>query len=305
MVKILYNFYGDYMSLIIGSHVKFNNSKQLLGSVMEAVSYNANTFMFYTGSTQSTSRCMINDELTYEAFKLMLENNINSDNVIVHAPYIVNLANRADEDKYNFYLNFFSEELNRVKKLGFNKIVLHPGSAVNCSREEGLNNIVYGLNKVFDNTLDTIVLLEFMAGKGNELGTSIDELKYIIDGIKNKDRIGVCLDSCHMNDAGVDISKLDEFLDEFDKKIGIDKIKCFHLNDSKNQIGSHKDRHDNIGYGTIGFDNLINITTNKRLEGIPFILETPYINRNSKEEFPPYKYEIENVRNKKFNDFIQ
>ena len=289
MVKILYNFYGDYMSLIIGSHVKFNNSKQLLGSVMEAVSYNANTFMFYTGSTQSTSRCMINDELTYEAFKLMLENNINSDNVIVHAPYIVNLANRADEEKYNFYLNFFSEELNRVKKLGFNKIVLHPGSAVNCSREEGLNNIVYGLNKVFDNTLDTIVLLEFMAGKGNELGTSIDELKYIIDGIKNKDRIGVCLDSCHMNDAGVDISKLDEFLDEFDKKIGIDKIKCFHLNDSKNQIGSHKDRHDNIGYGTIGFDNLINITTNKRLEGIPFILETPYINRNSKEEFPPYK----------------
>lgn len=305
MNKILYNFYGDYMSLIIGSHVKFNNSKQLLGSVMEAVSYNANTFMFYTGSTQSTSRCMINDELTYEAFKLMLENNINSDNVIVHAPYIVNLANRADEEKYNFYLNFFSEELNRVKKLGFNKIVLHPGSAVNCSREEGLNNIIYGLNKVFDNTLDTIVLLEFMAGKGNELGTSIDELKYIIDGIKNKDRIGVCLDSCHMNDAGVDISKLDEFLDEFNNKIGIDKIKCFHLNDSKNQIGSHKDRHDNIGYGTIGFDNLINITTNKRLEGIPFILETPYINRNSKEEFPPYKYEIENVRNKKFTDFIQ
>lgn len=305
MNKILYNFYGDYMSLIIGSHVKFNNSKQLLGSVMEAVSYNANTFMFYTGSTQSTSRCMINDELTYEAFKLMLENNINSDNVIVHAPYIVNLANRADEEKYNFYLNFFSEELNRVKKLGFNKIVLHPGSAVNCSREEGLSNIIYGLNKVFDNTLDTVVLLEFMAGKGNELGTSIDELKYIIDGIKNKDRIGVCLDSCHMNDAGVDISKLDEFLDEFDNKIGIDKIKCFHLNDSKNQIGSHKDRHDNIGYGTIGFDNLINITTNKRLEDIPFILETPYINRNSKEEFPPYKYEIENVRNKKFTNFIQ
>lgn len=291
--------------LIIGSHVSFNKKEQLIGSVKEALSYNANTFMFYTGSTQSTSRCMINDELTYEAFKLMLENNINSDNVIVHAPYIVNLANRADEEKYNFYLNFFSEELNRVKKLGFNKIVLHPGSAVNCSREEGLNNIIYGLNKVFDNTLDTVVLLEFMAGKGNELGTSIDELKYIIDGIKNKDRIGVCLDSCHMNDAGVDISKLDEFLDEFDNKIGIDKIKCFHLNDSKNQIGSHKDRHDNIGYGTIGFDNLINITTNKRLEDIPFILETPYINRNSKEELPPYKYEIENVRNKKFTDFIQ
>lgn len=293
------------MNLIIGSHVKFNNSKQLLGSVIEAISYNANTFMFYTGSTQSTNRCSINDELTYEAFKLMIENNINSDNVIVHAPYIINLANRADLEKYDFYLNFFIDELNRVKKLGFNKIVLHPGSAVNCSREEGLNNIIYGLNKVFESTSDTTVLLEFMAGKGNELGISIDEIKYIINGIKNKDRVGVCLDSCHMNDAGIDISRLDEFLDEFDNKIGIDKIKCFHLNDSKNQIGSHKDRHDNIGYGTIGFDNLINITTNKRLEGIPFILETPYINRNSKEEFPPYKYEIENIRNKKFNDFIQ
>lgn len=305
MFKILYNFYGDFMSLIIGSHVKFNNTKQLLGSVMEAISYNANTFMFYNGSTQSTNRGVINDELTYEAFKLMIENNINSDNVIVHAPYILNLANRAVLDKYEFYLNFFSEEVDRVKKLGFNKIVLHPGSAVNCSREEGLDNIIYGLNKVFDNTSDTIVLLEFMSGKGNELGTSIDELKYIIDGINDKRRIGVCLDSCHMNDSGVDISKLDEFLDEFDEKIGIDKIMCFHLNDSKNQLGSHKDRHDNIGYGTIGFDNLINITTNKRLEGIPFILETPYINRNSTEEYPPYKYEIENIRNKKFIDIIQ
>ena len=143
-----------------------------------------------------------------------------------------------------------------------------------------------------------------MAGKGTEVGTSIDELKAIIDKIDDKDRIGVCLDSCHMNDAGIDISKIDAFLDEFDSKIGIDKIKCFHINDSMNQINSHKDRHANIGYGTIGFNNLLNIVYNKRLEGIPFILETPYINRNQSDAYAPYKMEIESIRKKEFIDFI-
>ena len=293
------------MELIIGSHVGFSNKKQLLGSVEEALSYNANTFMFYTGSTQSIMRSEINDEYTYKAYKLMVENNINSDNVIVHAPYIINLANRNDEDKYMFYIKFFKEELNRVKALGFDKIVLHPGSAVNCSREDGIKNIIDGINLVFEDTKDTKILLEFMAGKGNELGKNIDELKSIIDGIHDKSRIFVCLDSCHMNDSGVDVSLIDNFLDEFDKKIGIDKIKCFHINDSMNPIGSHKDRHANIGYGTIGFETLNNIVHNKRLEGIPFILETPYVNRNQSNEYPPYKYEIENFRNEKFIDFIQ
>ena len=291
------------MSLIIGSHVGFGSKKQLLGSVEEALGYKANTFMFYTGSTQSTQRSELNEELTYEAYKLMVENNINSSNVIVHAPYIINLANRSDESKFMFYVNFFKDELNRVKILGFDKIVLHPGSAVNCTKEEGIKNIIDGLNMVINDTTSVKVLLEFMAGKGNELGSSIDELKSIIEGINNKDRVGVCLDSCHMNDAGIDLNKFDEFLDEFDKKIGINKIGCFHINDSMNPIGSHKDRHANIGYGTIGFETLNNIVHNKRLEGIPFILETPYINRNSSDEYPPYKYEIENFRNKKFIDF--
>lgn len=292
-------------SLIIGSHVSFVSSTQLLGSVEEALKYNANTFMFYTGSTQSTQRGTISDELTYKAFDLMLKNGINSDNVIVHAPYIINFANRVDEDKYKFYIDFFAEELNRVKNLGMNKIVLHPGSAVNCSREDAIDNIAHALNLVFDMTEDVVVLLEFMAGKGNEVGKSIDELNSIIKLINKQDRIGVCIDTCHMNDAGVDISKFDEFLDEFDSIIGIHKIKCVHLNDSLNERESHKDRHANIGYGTIGFDNLINVAYNKRLEGIPFILETPYINRNTKDERPPYREEIEMIRNKKFIDFIQ
>lgn len=292
------------MNLIIGSHVSFNNKKQLLGSVEEAISYNANTFMIYTGGAQSTMRSTINDELTYEGYKLMLENNINTKNVIVHAPYIVNLANRSDKTKYDFYIDFFIKELDRCKMLGLDKIVLHPGSATTCSKEEAIENIAHGINLVYKSTTNTMILLEFMAGKGTEVGTSIDELKAIIDKIDDKDRIGVCLDSCHMNDAGIDISKIDDFLDEFDSKIGIDKIKCFHINDSMNQINSHKDRHANIGYGTIGFNNLLNIVYNKRLEGIPFILETPYINRNQSDAYAPYKMEIESIRKKEFIDFI-
>lgn len=292
------------MNLIIGSHVSFNNKKQLLGSVEEAISYNANAFMIYTGGAQSTMRSTINNELTYEGYKLMLENNINIKNVIVHAPYIVNLANRGDKTKYDFYIDFFIKELDRCKMLGLDKIVLHPGSATTCSKEEAIENIAHGINLVYKSTTNTMILLEFMAGKGTEVGTSIDELKAIIDKIDDKDRIGVCLDSCHMNDAGVDISKIDDFLDEFDSKIGIDKIKCFHINDSMNQINSHKDRHANIGYGTIGFNNLLNIVYNKRLEGIPFILETPYINRNQSDAYAPYKMEIESIRKKEFIDFI-
>ena len=291
------------MSLIIGSHVSFNNKEQLLGSVKEALSYNANTFMIYTGSTQSTSRSELRDECTYEAYKLMLENNIDSNNIIVHAPYIINLANRKDEDKYIFYCDFLANELDRCKKLGLNKIVLHPGSATTCTKEDAIKNIIDGINYVYNKTTDTMILLEFMAGKGTEVGTSIDELKRIIEGINDNDRIGVCLDTCHMNDSGVDISKFDEFLDEFDNKIGISKIKCVHVNDSLNDLGSHKDRHANIGYGTIGFNNILNVVYNKKLNNIPFILETPYVNRNTNDSYAPYKYEIESIRNKEFIDF--
>ncbi len=292
------------MNLIIGSHVSFNSKAQLLGSVREALSYNANTFMIYTGGAQSTLRSDINSEYTYEAFKLMVENNINPKNVIVHAPYIVNLANKSDINKYNFYIEFLIKELNRVKELGLDKMVLHPGSATTCTKEEAISNIAEAINKIYENTTDVMILLEYMAGKGNEVGSSIGELKGIIDKINDKDRIGVCIDTCHMNDSGVDIAKFDEFLDEFDREIGIDKIKCVHVNDSLNPIGSHKDRHANIGYGTIGFDNLINVVYNDRLEGIPFILETPYINRNNKDAYAPYKMEIESIRNKKFINFI-
>jgi apurinic endonuclease (APN1) len=289
------------MNLIIGSHVSYNNKSQLLGSVKEALSYKANTFMFYTGAPQNTNRSVIEDSLTMEAYKLMKENNIDLEKVIVHAPYIVNLANF---NNFDFSVSFLINEVERCSTLGIKYLVLHPGSAVNCSREEAINNISKGLNLILDNDYDVTILLETMAGKGNEMGKTFEELKAIIDKIKYQDKIGVCIDTCHLNDAGYDMSKFDIVLDNFDKVIGINKIGCIHVNDSKNDIGSHKDRHENIGFGTIGFDNLIKIIYNDRLESIPKILETPYVTKddNSKEKvYPPYKYEIEMIRNKKFD----
>lgn len=279
------------MNLIIGSHVSFTKDTQLLGSLNEALSYNANTFMFYTGAPQNTNRCSINKELTIEAQQKMKENNIDIKNIIIHAPYIINLANINNMD---FNIRFLQEEINRASELNVTKIVLHPGSHIGKGIESGINNIVNALNQIdFKNI---VVLLETMAGKGTECGVNITELKQIIDNIKDKEHIGICLDTCHLNDSGIDINNFDKYLDEFDKLIGINKIGCIHINDSKNPINSHKDRHENIGFGTIGFENLINVIYNERLKNIPKILETPYINKKA-----PYKEEIEMIKKKEFN----
>ena len=283
--------------LYIGSHVGFNKNNQLVGSLEEALCYNANCFMFYTGAPQNTNRCEILDELTLEAYNIMKNNNIDLSKIIVHAPYIINLCN---ENNFEFSVNFLTEEVNRVNKLGIKYLVLHPGSHVGIGIDSGIDNIIRGLNMVFNNVSsysNVIILLETMAGKGTEIGSNLYEIKRIIDGVSFKENIGVCLDTCHLNDSGIDISMFDSYLDLFDKEIGINKIGCVHVNDSKNIISSHKDRHENIGFGTIGFDNLINVIYNKRLENIPKILETPYINKL----YAPYKYEIEMIRNKKFN----
>ena len=294
------------MDLIIGSHVSYKSGKQLLGSVVEALSYGANTFMFYTGAPQNTNRSTIDDNLTKEAYQLMEENGINHKNVIVHAPYIINLAN--DGASYDFAIKFLKEEIKRVDKLGMKYLVLHPGSHVGLGIEKGLDNIINGLNFVLSEDNDVIICLETMAGKGSELGTSFEQIKKIIDGVKLSDKLMVCLDTCHINDAGYDLNNFDAVLDEFDRIIGLNNLACIHINDSKNERGAHKDRHENIGVGTIGFDNLINVIYNKRLDGIPKILETPYIGDtdDSKERlYPPYKFEIEMIKNKKFDaDFL-
>ena len=284
--------------LIIGSHVSFDKDEQLVKSVKEAISYGSNTFMFYTGAPQNTRRSEINDFKTLEALQLMKENNIDYSKVIVHAPYIINLANNKEQDKFDFSVRFLKEEIERCEALGAKYLVLHPGSHVGLGKEEGIRNIQKALNMVLNlDTNHVMILLETMAGKGTEIGSTIDELKEIIDGVENKERIGICLDTCHLNDSGYNLEKFDEILDEIDKKISLDKVKCIHINDSKNAIGAHKDRHENFGFGDIGFDTLINIIYNERLIDIPKILETPYVEH----QYPPYKYEIEMIRNKKFD----
>lgn len=287
--------------LYIGSHVGFKKDSQLLGSVREALSYGANTFMFYTGAPQNTSRYPIMDGLTLEAMALMKEHDFDYSKVVVHAPYIINLANDRDPEKFKFSVRFLQEELERCELLGIKSIVLHPGSHVGLGVAAAISNIAKGLNMILG-THDVTILLETMAGKGTEVGSSLEEIKRIIDLVDDKEHIGVCLDTCHLNDAGYDMGKFDDFLDQFDSLIGLDKLGCVHVNDSKNVLGAHKDRHENIGFGTIGFDNLISIIYNNRLENIPKILETPYVDR----EFAPYKYEIEMIRNKKFDsDLIE
>ena len=289
--------------LIIGSHVSFGK-EQILGALEEALSYNANTFMFYTGAPTNTVRKEIDSEATEKARIKMLENHIDINHVICHAPYIVNLGSKKDIEKWEFSINFIRNELARCDAMGITKMVLHPGNAVGISKEEGLDNIASAINIILDGTTSCKILLETMAGKGTECGCSIDEIAYIIDKIVKKDQVGVCIDTCHISDAGYDLANFDAYLEEFDCKIGISKIGCIHVNDSKNAVGSHKDRHANIGIGMIGFDRLMNVIYHEKLESVPKILETPYIGDtdDSKERlYPPYKYEIEMIRNKKFD----
>ena len=290
--------------LIIGSHVSFKKDSQMLGSVKEALSYDANTFMFYTGAPQNTNRAAINDQKSLEAMQMMKDNNIDLRNVIVHAPYIINPANTANLE---FSTNFLRQEIERVEALGVTKLVLHPGSHVQLGEETAIKNIIATLNNCILSDTKVTICLETMAGKGSEVGKEFKQIKQIIDGVVYNDKLKVCLDTCHLNDAGYDLSNFDKILDEFDEIIGIEKIACVHINDSKNALGSHKDRHENLGFGTIGFDNLLNVIYHEKLKNVPKILETPYVSKedDSKEKiYPPYKFEIKMIRDKKFNENI-
>lgn len=279
--------------LKIGSHVSFKKDTQLLGSLDEALSYGSTTFMFYTGAPQNTNRIPLSKDLTIKAWNKMKENNINIKDVIVHAPYIINLAN-SEENKYQFSINFLKQECKRCEELGIEKLVLHPGSHVGLGEELGLKNIINALNEILPTT-KTNILLETMAGKGTELGKTLEQIKTIINGVKYLN-IGICLDTCHLSDAGYDMSDFDAFLKKLEDMELLNKVKCIHINDSKNPLGAHKDRHENIGFGYLGFDTLIDIIHHEKLENIPKILETPYV-----DEHAPYKLEIEMIKNKEFD----
>lgn len=283
--------------LIVGSHVSMSGDDMYLGSVKEALSYEANAFMVYTGAPQNTIRKSIKDLKIEEAVQLMKEHNLNFEHVVVHAPYIINLAN-PDPEKRAFAVSFLTEEVKRTAAMHVNQIVLHPGSAVGKDRVEAIKWIAEGIKQVISSTknLSVRIALETMAGKGNEIGKTFEELKEIIDLVDEPNRISVCFDTCHTHDAGYLVK--DDFqsvMNQFDQIIGKSKISVFHINDSKNEIGASKDRHENFGCGFIGFDSLMKVVNHPDFENIPKILETPYVEDN-----PPYKQEIEMIKNQVF-----
>lgn len=279
--------------IYLGSHVGMSGKEMFLGSVKEALSYGANTFMVYTGAPQNSKRKPLEELRIDEAKALMQENGI--DRFIVHAPYIINLANSVNETTFNLGVETLVSELDRAHAMGSDLLVLHPGSSVGCEAEVGIAKVIEGLDKAFKATENGLVVLENMAGKGSEVGKTIDELKAVFDGVADNSRLRICLDTCHLNDAGYDVvNNFDAIIKEIEDKIGPGKIACAHINDSLNPLGAHKDRHANIGEGHIGLEALKYIVHHPALDNLPLCLETPYIKNpdNPKDSKAPYKEEI-------------
>lgn len=287
----------------LGSHVSNNGLKMLVGSVEEAVSYGANCFMVYLGAPQNTFRKKIEDQNATEAIQLAKTYGIEPEDIIVHAPYIVNLA-QSDDEKFEFAVRFLTQELQGVGAIGAKYMVLHPGAHVGSGANYGISRIAQGINQILYQTrgTDTVIALETMAGKGTECGKTFEEIAKIIELVDDKSRIGVCLDTCHIFDGGYDIvHQYETTLEQFDDIIGFDYLKVIHVNDSKNPLGSHKDRHENIGFGSIGFETLVRIITDERFATVPKILETPYIPVTKEITLPPYKEEIAMIRSGEFD----
>lgn len=272
----------------------------LLGSAKEAASYGANIFMIYTGAPQNTRRKAIDTFRIEEAKAFMAENGIEF--FTVHAPYIINLANTTKEGYFDFAVEFLRDEISRVEALGATQVTLHPGSHVGAGVEVGIQQIIKGLNSVINKDQNVQIALETMAGKGTELGRTFEELAEMISGVTHNEKLSITFDTCHTYDAGYDIvTDFDEVLNQFDKIIGLDRLKVLHINDSKNPFHSNKDRHANIGEGSIGFDVLNKIIHHPQLTRIPKILETPWVKINDKDKVAPYKHEIDMFKKQVYN----
>jgi deoxyribonuclease-4 len=283
--------------LKLGSHVSMSGKKMLLASSEEAASYGANTFMIYTGAPQNTRRKPV-EELNIEAGSEHMEAH-DIDDIVVHAPYIINIANTVKPETFELGVTFLRNEIDRTEALGANQIVLHPGAHVGAGAEKGISKIIEGLNEVLGQNKDSKVqiALETMAGKGTEIGRNFEELAAIFDGVTHNEMLSVCLDTCHIHDAGYNVKNdFDGVLNEFDKIIGIDRLKVIHVNDSKNEQGAKKDRHENIGFGHIGFEALHGVVHHPQLKNLPKILETPYVGEDKKNRKPPYKFEIDMIK---------
>lgn len=281
----------------IGSHVSMSGKDMLLGSAKEAVSYGADTFMFYTGAPQNTRRKDISELNVDAAWEYMNAHGI--DGIIVHAPYIINLGNTVKPETFSLAVEFLAKEIERTISCRSHTLILHPGAHVGAGTEAGTAQIIKGLNEVLTADTDCVIALETMAGKGSEIGRTFEELARIYDGVVHNEKLRVCFDTCHTSDSGYDIiRRFDDVIREFDHILGKEQIAVFHINDSKNAPGAAKDRHENIGFGQIGFDALNYIVRHPDFENIPKILETPWIPSpvDRKKSYPPYKHEIAMLR---------
>lgn len=277
--------------MLIGSHVSMSGKKMLVGAAEEAASYDASTFMIYTGAPQNTRRKPLED-MNIEAGKLLMVEKGLSD-MVVHAPYIINLGNTIKPENFGFAIEFLHEEIRRAQALGATQITMHPGAHVGEGVDAGIAQIIKGLDEVLEKEQIPQIALETMAGKGTEIGRTFEELARIIEGVTLNEKLSVTLDTCHTHDAGYNIKEdFDGVLAEFDKIIGLDRLKVIHVNDSKNIQGSHKDRHANIGFGEIGFDALKYVVHHEKLAQLPKILETPYVGEDKKNKKAPYGFEI-------------
>jgi deoxyribonuclease-4 len=282
-------------SLKIGSHVSFSD-KGLLTAAEEAVSYGSSTFMIYTGAPQNTRRKPIESLYIEEGKALMQEHGI--DEIVVHAPYIINLGSYK-EDTFELAVRFLQEEIRRTGYIGVKNIVLHPGAYTDKDAEYGIARIAEGLNEVLAGTdeFDVNIALETMAGKGTEIGRTFEEIARIMDKVEQNDRLVVCLDTCHIHDAGYDVvNDFDGVLEQFHQIIGLDKLAVVHLNDSKNPRGAAKDRHAPVGAGWIGFQAMKAVVEHEKIRNLPLILETPWIGKEAKTQRPMYEAEIALLR---------
>ena len=290
----------------LGSHVSMSGKDMLLGSAKEAVSYGADTFMFYTGAPQNTRRRDISELNIGPAWEYMKEHGI--DQIIVHAPYIINLGNTVKPETFSLATEFLSKEIERTQACRSQILILHPGAHVGAGAEAGTAQIIKGLNEVLGADTGCFIALETMAGKGSEIGRSFEELARIYDGVKYNSKLRVCFDTCHTSDSGYYIiHHFDDVMDEFDRILGKEQIAVFHINDSKNKPGAQKDRHENTGFGHIGFDALNYIVHHPDFQDIPKILESPYVPSPTlpKKSYAPYKYEIDMLRKGVFNPHMK
>jgi deoxyribonuclease-4 len=279
--------------LKIGSHVSFAE-KGLLSAAQEAAEYGSSTFMIYTGAPQNTKRKPIETHFIEDGKALMAAQGI--DEIVVHAPYIINLGSYK-KDTYQLAIEFLQSEMERTAYIGVKNIVLHPGAFTDKDLDYGINRIAEGLNEVLNQTSGVNIALETMAGKGTEIGRSFEELAAIIDKVHANERLTVCLDTCHVHDAGYDIvDDLDGVLTHFDRVVGLQRLAVIHLNDSKNPRGASKDRHAPVGAGYIGARAMQAVVQHEKLRHLPMILETPWIGRDDARARPMYEMEIALLR---------